>query len=49
MAMASAEVCVTIGTVNDSALLNRVLRLGPDAVTTDVPHALRDGVRSRAA
>ena len=35
---------VTTGTVND-----RVLRFGPDAVTTDVPHALRGGVRSRAA
>jgi hypothetical protein len=35
---------VTTGTVND-----RVLRFGPDALTTDVPHALRGGVRSRAA
>ena len=40
---------VTTGTVNDRALLDRVLRFGPDAVTTDVPHALRGGVRSRAA
>jgi len=40
---------VTTGTVNHPALLDRVLRFGPDAVTTDVPHALRGGVRSRAA
>lgn len=40
---------VTTGTVNDRALLDRVLHFGPDAVTTDVPHALRGGVRSRAA
>jgi hypothetical protein len=39
---------VTTGTVNDPALLARVLCFGPDAVTTDAPHALR-GVSSRAA
>lgn len=39
---------VTTGTVNDPALLARVLPFGPDAVTTDAPHALR-GVSSRAA
>ena len=38
----------TTGTVNDSALPARVLRLGPDAVPTDAPHALR-GVSSLAA
>lgn len=40
---------VTTGTVNEPALLDRVLRFGPDAVTTDAPHALRAGVRSLAA
>jgi hypothetical protein len=40
---------VTTGTVNDRALLDRMLRFGPDAVTMDVPHALRGGVRSQAA
>lgn len=40
---------VTTGTVNEPALLDRVLRFGPDAVTTDAPHALRAGVRSQAA
>jgi glycerophosphoryl diester phosphodiesterase len=39
---------VTTGTVNDPALLARVLRFGPDAVTTDAPHALR-GVSLLAA
>jgi glycerophosphoryl diester phosphodiesterase len=39
---------LTTGTVNDPALLARVLRFGPDAVTTDAPHALR-GVSSLAA
>jgi glycerophosphoryl diester phosphodiesterase len=36
-----AGLSVTTGTVNDPALLARVLRFGPDAVTTDAPHALR--------
>jgi hypothetical protein len=40
---------VTTGTVSNPALLDRVLRFGPDAVTGDAPHALRRGVRSRAA
>jgi glycerophosphoryl diester phosphodiesterase len=39
---------LTTGTVNDPALLARVLCFGPDAVTTDAPHALR-GVSSLAA
>ena len=33
---------VTTGTLNDRVLLDRVLPLGPDAVTSDRPHALRD-------
>ena len=33
---------ITTGTVNDPALLARVLRFAPDAVTTDAPHALRE-------
>jgi glycerophosphoryl diester phosphodiesterase len=39
---------LTTGTVNDPALLARVLCFGPDAVTTDAPHALR-AVNSLAA
>jgi glycerophosphoryl diester phosphodiesterase len=39
---------VTTGTVNDPALLARVLRFAPDAVTTDAPHALRGVHRDRA-
>jgi glycerophosphoryl diester phosphodiesterase len=39
---------LTTGTVNDPELLARVLCFGPDAVTTDAPHALR-GVSSLAA
>jgi glycerophosphoryl diester phosphodiesterase len=48
-ALRSGGLSVTTGTVNDPALLDRVLRFGPDAVTTDAPHALRGSVRSRAA
>jgi hypothetical protein len=33
---------VTTGTLNERALLARVLPLRPDAVTSDRPHALRD-------
>lgn len=40
---------VTTGTINHPALLDRVLRFGPDAVTTDAPHALREAVRAQAA
>jgi glycerophosphoryl diester phosphodiesterase len=35
---------VTTGTLNERALLDRVLPLRPDAVTSDRPHALRDAV-----
>ena len=45
----SGGLSVATGTVNEPALLDRVLRFGPDAVTTDTPHALRAGVRSQAA
>jgi glycerophosphoryl diester phosphodiesterase len=44
-----AGLSVTTGTVNDAALLGRVLRFAPDAVTTDAPHVLRCGVSSLAA
>ena len=43
---------VTTGTLNDPALLDRILPLRPDAVTSDRPHALREaaaGVPSLAA
>lgn len=40
---------VTTGTVNEPALLDRVLRFAPDAVTTDAPHVLRGSVSSLAA
>jgi glycerophosphoryl diester phosphodiesterase len=42
---------VTTGTLNDRVLLDRVLPLRPDAVTSDRPHALRDapGVVALAA
>jgi glycerophosphoryl diester phosphodiesterase len=33
---------VTTGTLNQRVLLDRVLPLRPDAVTSDAPHALRD-------
>ncbi|HYM57939.1 MAG TPA: glycerophosphodiester phosphodiesterase [Solirubrobacteraceae bacterium] len=33
---------VTTGTLNEPALLDRVVPLGPDAVTSDRPHSLRD-------
>ena len=36
------ELSVTTGTLNERVLLDRVLPLGPDAVTSDRPHALRD-------
>jgi glycerophosphoryl diester phosphodiesterase len=39
---------VTTGTVNEPALLDRVVGFGPDAVTTDAPHALRDSRSVRA-
>jgi hypothetical protein len=47
-ALRKGGLSVTTGTVNDVALLERVLPFGPDAVTTDVPHALRE-VSSLAA
>jgi glycerophosphoryl diester phosphodiesterase len=47
-ALRGGGLSVTTGTVNDPALLARVLRFGPDAVTTDAPHALRS-VSSLAA
>lgn len=43
---------VTTGTLNEPALLDRILPLRPDAVTSDRPHALREapvGVPSLAA
>lgn len=43
---------VTTGTLNDPALLDRILPLRPDAVTSDRPHTLREaaaGVPSLAA
>lgn len=49
-ALRGAGLSLTTGTVNDRALLERVLRFAPDAVTTDAPHALRGGgVSSLAA
>ena len=48
-ALRKGGLSVTTGTVNDPALLDRVLRFEPDAVTTDAPHVLRGDVRSRAA
>jgi glycerophosphoryl diester phosphodiesterase len=45
----AAGLSVTTGTVNDRVLLERVLGFGPDAVTTDAPHALRGGLSSLAA
>ena len=49
VALRRGGLSVTTGTINEPALLNRVLRFSPDAVTTDAPHALRGAVRSRAA
>ena len=43
---------VTTGTLNEPALLDRILPLRPDAVTSDRPHALREaaaGLPSLAA
>jgi hypothetical protein len=43
---------VTTGTLNEPALLDRILPLRPDAVTSDRPRALREalvGVPSLAA
>lgn len=40
---------VTTGTLNERALLDRVLPLRPDAVTSDRPHVLRDADASLAA
>jgi hypothetical protein len=43
---------VTTGTLSEPALLDRVLPLRPDAVTSDRPHTLREpaaGVPSLAA
>lgn len=48
-ALRGAGISLTTGTVNDPALLERVLRFAPDAVTTDAPHLLRGGVSSLAA
>ena len=39
---------VTTGTLNERALLDRVLPLRPDAVTSDRPHALRDAAATPA-
>jgi glycerophosphoryl diester phosphodiesterase len=47
-ALRAGGLSVTTGTVNELALLERVLRFRPDAVTTDAPHALR-AVSSLAA
>ena len=33
---------VTTGTLNEPALLDRIVPLRPDAVTSDRPHALRE-------
>jgi glycerophosphoryl diester phosphodiesterase len=48
-ALRAGGLSVTTGTVNHRALLERVLQFSPDAVTTDAPHALRDGVMAQAA
>ena len=43
---------ITTGTLNEPALVDRILPLRPDAVTSDRPHALREplvGVPSKAA
>jgi hypothetical protein len=43
---------VTTGSLNDPALLDRILPLRPDAVTSDRPHTMREaaaGVPSLAA
>ena len=38
---------VTTGTLNEPALLDRIVPLRPDAVTSDRPHALREFSRLR--
>ena len=48
-ALRGAGLSLTTGTVSDPALYERVLAFGPDAVTTDAPHALRGAVTRRAA
>jgi hypothetical protein len=45
----AAGLSVTTGTVNHAALLPRLLPLGLDAITSDVPHELRDGMAAPAA
>ena len=40
---------VTTGTIDEPALLERVLPLRPDAVTSDRPHALREAAGALAA
>jgi glycerophosphoryl diester phosphodiesterase len=40
---------VTTGTLNDPALLHRIMPLGPDAVTSDRPHVLRDAAAAAAS
>jgi glycerophosphoryl diester phosphodiesterase len=42
VALLAGGLSVTTGTVNEPALLERVLHLRPDAVTSDRPHALRE-------
>ena len=44
----AAGLSVTTGTVNHPAMLQRILPLGLDAVTSDVPHELRDGMAAPA-
>jgi glycerophosphoryl diester phosphodiesterase len=42
VALRDGGLSVSTGTINEPALLERVLRLRPDAVTSDRPHALRE-------
>ena len=46
-ALRRAGLSVTTGTLNEPALLDRVLPLRPDAVTSDRPHALREAAGAR--
>ena len=48
-ALRGGGLSVTTGTINEPALLDRVLPLRPDAVTSDRPHMLRDAAPSLAA
>jgi hypothetical protein len=37
---------ISTGTINERVLLDRILPLRPDAVTSDRPHALREASTS---